>query len=1213
DLSVYDVFGLLGEGGSILLIPEAERRDADFWLEMSLKHGVTLWNSVPVLAEMLLTTAESKQVQIPSLKTVLLSGDWISLDLPARLGNTAPESRLIAMGGATEAAIWSNACQVELPLPSHWTSIPYGRPLTGQAYRVMDTKGRDCPDMVAGELWIGGKGLAVGYKHDPELTAQSFIQHDGATWYRTGDLGRYWSDGQIEFLGRKDFQVKIRGHRIEPGEIETILCRHPGVANAMVNAVGDPKGSRRLAGYLVAAPKADKTLMDTETIDPDTARKMDDSMVRAGEVRSTQVPTPDEFTDFTHLWQGMETTAVKCMCNTLIQLGLFTQSGESHTLDSLMEKGRIIPVFRKLMGQWLAVLTEDRYLDLNQEKHFTCIAPLPQAPESALWEPIKQRIKHQPQASILLDFFINCSRNHGAMLRGETQALELFFSDGSWEIPEVLYQHNPFAAYYNGIVRDVVKATSNSPDTPIRIIEVGAGTGGTAAAVLPVLPPDSTEYIYTDITPFFHDRAREKFKDYSFIRYATLDINHPPMAQGHPPHTADLVLAANVLHDASHVEKTLTHLATLLKPGGRLILLEGTRNIRLQMISVGFIEGLSHYQDQRLETNLPLLSRTQWETCLKNTGFAPIAALPGDAAQALGQAFFEQQVFIARAPLTVNRFVPDRLKDYLGEHLPEYMVPDTLTLLKEWPLNANGKIDRKALPIPGDWAREEKRQQTDSPQGPLEEAIAEIWQSVLDIDSIGRNDDFFRLGGDSLLATRLVADIRKKLNVNLNLGTLFKTPTVTGLAHRLRESTSPEEKPTSQPWPALRPNPTEQHSPFPLTGIQQAYWLGRSGAYALGSVSAHCYFEIQAENLDLDRTALAWQRLIQHHDMMRAVVLPDGQSQKVLEQVPAYEIRTKDYRYNSEPDIQQGLGAIRTRMSHQVIQTAKWPLFDIRATLLPQGMTRLHISLDNLMFDGWSMIHLFNEWARLYEDPDAPLVPQTISFRDYVLAMDMVKASPAYERDRQYWMAQLPHLPPAPALPLANDPQRIDHQTFDRRSHALSPATWQKLKDRAAREGITASAMLITAFSMVLGRWSRTPQFTLNLTLFNRLPLHPDVNKIVGDFTTLNLLSVDLGQRASFKEKARAIQARLWEDLDHGTFSGLDVLREYARMNDKVGETVMPVVFTSALGVEHANGKGKPINWNMDAMGELIHGISQTPQVWLDHQVMEKNDGLTLV
>lgn len=260
DLSVYDIFGLLSAGGAIVLVDESQRRDPKAWSEAIETHQVTMWNSVPALFDMLLTYASSFKSNAPSkLRLTMLSGDWIGLDLPPRYREFREHGQFIAMGGATEASIWSNIFDVQDVKP-HWRSIPYGYPLPRQQYRVVDDFGRDCPNWVAGELWIGGDGVALGYFNDPEKTAAQFIRIDGQPWYRTGDMGCYWPDGTIEFLGRKDKQVKIGGYRIELGEIEAALNNIPYVQRAITMAVGNK--NKTLAAFIVG----DTASLDAEQV-----------------------------------------------------------------------------------------------------------------------------------------------------------------------------------------------------------------------------------------------------------------------------------------------------------------------------------------------------------------------------------------------------------------------------------------------------------------------------------------------------------------------------------------------------------------------------------------------------------------------------------------------------------------------------------------------------------------------------------------------------------------------------------------------------------------------------------------------------------------------------------------------------------------------------------------------------------------------------------
>ncbi|WP_280194086.1 non-ribosomal peptide synthetase, partial [Nocardia farcinica] len=194
----------------------------------------------------LLTVAETVPEPLPTLRLALVSGDWVGLDLPARLAARSANCRFIALGGATEASIWSNCFEVERVDPA-WVSIPYGRPLRNQRFRVVDEQGDDRPDWVPGELLIGGAGVARGYRSRPDLTAASFFDEGGVRWYRTGDVGRYRGDGVLEFLGRVDRQVKVRGHRVELGEVEQTIAAHPTVRRAFAVAVGERSQARLVA------------------------------------------------------------------------------------------------------------------------------------------------------------------------------------------------------------------------------------------------------------------------------------------------------------------------------------------------------------------------------------------------------------------------------------------------------------------------------------------------------------------------------------------------------------------------------------------------------------------------------------------------------------------------------------------------------------------------------------------------------------------------------------------------------------------------------------------------------------------------------------------------------------------------------------------------------------------------------------------------------
>ena len=231
----------------------SQTRNPAHWIDLMQRHDVTIWNSVPALLDMLVEYAAGRPNLIPpSLRLVMMSGDWIPVALPDRLRTLAPDVEIVSLGGATEASIWSIAYPIGQVDPE-WKSIPYGRPMVNQQFHVLNDALEPCPVWVPGQLFIGGMGLALGYWRDEAKTSASFIVSplSGERLYRTGDWGRYLPDGNIEFLGREDFQVKIGGHRIELGEIESALSQHPSVRADVVVAAGDPKRNRRLVAYVV--------------------------------------------------------------------------------------------------------------------------------------------------------------------------------------------------------------------------------------------------------------------------------------------------------------------------------------------------------------------------------------------------------------------------------------------------------------------------------------------------------------------------------------------------------------------------------------------------------------------------------------------------------------------------------------------------------------------------------------------------------------------------------------------------------------------------------------------------------------------------------------------------------------------------------------------------------------------------------------------------
>ena len=277
DLSVWDVFGGLGAGAR-LVIPDAEEaKDPGSWIRLIKSHHVTVWNSVPTLAQLMIERQETDGERL-LIRLFLLSGDWIPVTLPERLRRGCLKTNVVSLGGATEAAVWSVCHEIGLVDPA-WRSIPYGRALRGQTLEIMDENLQPVEPGTIGEIIIGGGGLARGYHGDQVLTDLKFpTVGDGRRVYRTGDLGRMQADGVIEFLGRADDQVKVAGHRIELGEIEFAMQSHPAVAECLAKAVGPPCGARKLFAYVVPR-NGSMNALDLDEVRTHAAKTLPDYMV----------------------------------------------------------------------------------------------------------------------------------------------------------------------------------------------------------------------------------------------------------------------------------------------------------------------------------------------------------------------------------------------------------------------------------------------------------------------------------------------------------------------------------------------------------------------------------------------------------------------------------------------------------------------------------------------------------------------------------------------------------------------------------------------------------------------------------------------------------------------------------------------------------------------------------------------------------------------
>ena len=256
-----------------------------------------------------------------------------------------------------------------------------------------------------------------------------------------------------------------------------------------------------------------------------------------------------------------------------------------------------------------------------------------------------------PQAAAELAVLQHCGPQLAGVLRGEVDPLHLLFPAGSLALTEPLYRTAPFAQAYNALAQQVIAAALRDRAGPIRILEIGAGSGATTTALLSILPPDRTEYVFTDVSLLFLQSAAEKFRAHPFVHYQRLDIEADPGRQGFGSQSFDVIVAANVLHATRDLRETLRHARQLLAPRGLLLLLEGTQPQGWVDVTFGLTDGWWRFSDLDLRPDYPLLSAAKWIDLLTSSGFAAAAALalPQSSEVAMGQA-----VIIASAPAAAS-------------------------------------------------------------------------------------------------------------------------------------------------------------------------------------------------------------------------------------------------------------------------------------------------------------------------------------------------------------------------------------------------------------------------------------------------------------------------------------------------------------------------------------------------------------------------------
>jgi len=1186
DLSVYDIWGLLACGGTVFMPEDKVTTQPWTWSELLDKHNISIWNTVPALAQLLLDNNAKNETS--SLRLCLLSGDWIPLELPDRLKSRYLNADVISLGGATEASIWSIYHPIDR-VHEQWVSIPYGKSLPGQQVMILDESLNTCPTWKTGDIYIAGLGVAQGYLGNQTLTEQHFIfsEQNDERLYKTGDLGRYMDDGNIEFLGREDNQVKLNGYRIELGEIEKALGRHPLVNDAIVTLLDNNK----LVAHMILQERASN--LDNIPYSSLGEQVLQDPVERLRfKVQQAAVQITEQQMDTLDMAVVDEQTSdyLRRQCYREFkggslgyqQLNDWLAAASKYALQETEKPQDHNLIDFAVVQRWLSCLMalridgfplhKYRYPSAGHSYAVCALVSLPEI-ESMSIVPGYYRLDAKTGQLHKLGTMQSAEQKIGVWLIAETEKIAPLY--GNWS-EKFIHQE---AGYIAGLLDCQARALSLSSNIETPSVPSGLLWSETC---LPLA------WVGLQAQGSSNGWLRSFIADQMAVMVEL------------PNHKLDY--EESRLYEFDHKSQSLRNLpASKHFQEFRLYMQqhnEVDETIEASWLASGvFAQYLMELAEQFSIGTCPIGQN------LRNTASADFQILQNFIGGSLSP---EQILYYQIAQESKNddhTFESEQYAEHLRSLLPDYLVPSYYRHVEQFPKSVNGKIDREKL-------NEELKDKISlipsarPPVSDMEKMIAALWKQILktDIDTVGVN--FFTLGGDSLKATQMVSQLRTELGQDVRLKDLYDYAVLEEFAVMLERHKGAGDSMQTQFSGQL----SGVFEPFPLSEMQRSYLLGVLFQNQGKAVSANSYFEIDYTRIDLGKFEEAINALIRRHHMLRSVVV-DNKVQQVLQDVPLYKLEGKDIRKYDVSRQRDILESTRFELSHMVNEPTHWPNFSVRYTRYGEDVVRIHVSFDLIVADTWSANIIVHDLFLLYMGQANRLQELELSFRDFVLFNEQRRTSEEFKRAQEYWLQKIPTMLDAPKLPMAKQVNELSSVRFVRRKAEIAPALWRRLQNRVKKIGMTQNSLLVTVFANALRRASLNKSFTLNLTEYNRPGLHPQENWLVGNFTSTLLLESEHQPGMTLVDQIGETCSRILEGKDHGLFSGIEVMRELTKQRG--GLASMPIVFTSALGImedEHLFDDS-----NLELSGSTVFAVTQTPQILFDHQLHTRNGALILV
>ncbi|MDN3358159.1 non-ribosomal peptide synthetase [Actinomadura sp. DC4] len=1059
--------------------------------------------------------ADESPRSFAGVRSVWTGGDVVSPDAVQRVLDACPRTVVRANYGPTEITLVCTEYPMRHPHRVEGT-VPIGSPLDDTRVYVLDAGLQPVPPGVAGELYVAGAGVARGYLDRPARTAERFVADPwacGTRMYRTGDVVRRRRDGRLEFAGRADDQVKIRGFRVEVGEIEAALVRHPTVANATVVAREDRPGDRRLVAYVVPAE---------ETRTPDPVKETE----QVGEWRT--------------LYQDQ------------YQSGGFSGFGQDFAGWNSSYDGEPIP--REQMLEWRTATVErvralrpGRVLEIGvgnglllSQLAADCDAYWGTDFSAAAITALRRQVDRRPELTGRVRLLVRPADVFEGLPAGWFDTIVInsvaqYFPSAAYlttVLGAALDLVAPGGAVFVGDIRN--RRLQRCLATAVRLGSPGAGGPAARTAIERdvrlekelLIDPDyfaalRRETPALDAVDLRIKRGRHH-NELTRYRYDAVLHKRP---EGVVPLAGVPRLAWG--GEVSDLEALARHLAAKRPPALRVTGVPNGRVLAeadaVRLLDAGHDpltvrrrparpEGVDPEDLHALAGDLGYWAGVTWSGAGTDGELDVVFSdgpvdltpadlyLPGDAGAAAASCVNDPAVDADDASFTAG------LRSHLSERLPEYMVPAAFVTLDRLPLTPNAKIDRAALPAPDFGPGAGGR----APWSVQEELLCGLFAGVLGTPAVGVDDDFFAMGGHSLLATRLVSRIRTVFGVELEVKSVFDTPTVAGLATLLPGAGHARAPLAAAPRPEVLPLSFAQRRLWFLhqwQGVEQAY----NSPFAL---------RLRGE-LDADALRAALCDVIGRHEVLRTVY-PEtaGEPRQLILDAP-------DTRPDpvAEP---VGHGRLDERLAAEARRSFDLtvdPPLHVRLFALGADDHVLLVVLHHIAADGWSLGPLARDLSMAYaarRRGEAPCwEPLAAQYADYALWQrallgDEDDPDSPIARQLAFWRDRLAGLPDTLDLPADRPRPTTPGFGAGQVGFTVDPVLHRRLTELARQHHATLFMVLQAAFAAVLTRYGAGTDLPMGSPIAGRTD--DALDPLIGFFVNTLVLRLDTSGTPSFSE-----------------------------------------------------------------------------------------------